>query len=178
MSVTKLLFLLTFYFFSLSSHAAPVTVVLDAEVIFGDFAGEMATGTIIFEDSLISGVGDESINAADGLDVEFFVFGQMFTEDDDIDFDDKPSLDFLDGEIIAFDWVVSEIDGGILTDIDEPGVLDFSMFEVTQSIGSGGELLISGELFVNDFTVVPVPAAFPFFVLGLGIVSGFIRRLN
>ena len=176
MPLVKIYFLLLLSVIGMRCYAAPVTVLLDAEVIFGDFAGETATASIVFDDALISGVGDESINAADGLEVEFIAFGQMFTEVDDIDFADKPSLEFLDGVIIAFDWVVSEIQGATVTDIEQPGVFDFSMFEVIQAIGGSGELTVSGELFVNDFTVVPLPTALPLFILGLGIVNLILRR--
>lgn len=156
--------------FTTAMQAAPVTVLLDAEVFGGDFDGATATGTLTYDDADIV---DDFINAADGLEVEFIFFGQTFTESDDVDFDGQPSLVFNDvGEITAFDWVVSEVEGNILTDIDEPGIFDFSMFGVSEDgTGPGGEILISGELFVNDFTVVPLPAAFPLFMAGLGLVA-------
>lgn len=168
----------TFFLLTLltaATQAAPVTVLLDAEVFSGDFAGATATGTITYDDTAIV---DDFINAAAGLEVEFIFFDQTFTESDDIDFDGQPSLVFEDGEIVAFDWVVSEIEGGVLTDIDEPGVFDFSMYTVMvePGTGPGGEILLSGELSVNDFAVVPLPAAFPLFAAGLGLVAVFRRR--
>lgn len=174
----KPIFLALFMALSANVQAAPITVLLEAEVFSGEFTGETATGTLTYDDTEIDGIGIESINDADGLDVEFIFFGQLFTESDDIDFPDLPSLDFSDGMIVGFDWVVSEIDADNLTDIIEPGIISFLMDVVVQDVdlGPGGETLISGELSVNDFAPVPVPAALPLFVAGLGLLSRWNRR--
>jgi hypothetical protein len=50
------------------------------------------------------------------------------------------------------------------------------MFGVTESMGPGGEVFISGELFVNDSGFVPVPAALPLFAAGIGLLAGYRRQ--
>jgi len=99
----SLIFIALIIAMSASVQAAPVTVLLEGEVLFGDFTGEFATGTLSYDDTAITGVGDESISDAEGLDVEFTFFGQVFTESNDIDFPSLPSLDFSDGMIVGFD---------------------------------------------------------------------------
>lgn len=175
MQLTRYTFFFILALINAATHAAPITVLLEAEVFSGDFAGATATGTLTYDDTAIV---DDFINAESGLEVEFIFFGQTFVESDDIDFPSQPSLLFAEGGIVGFDWVVSELDGATLTDIDEPGLFEFSMFGVTMdsATGPGGELLISGELFVNEFAPVPLPAAFPLFAAGLGLMGVSRRR--
>ena len=160
--------------FATVSQAAVVEVTVDGTVGFGPFTGATATGTITYNDELITGIADEFLTPAEGLTVSLTIFGQTFTEADDVAFDAGPVLDFLGGEIIRFDFSVHEIFGPTTTPITEPGVLGFSMFMVTESTGTSGETIITGAVDV-DAAAIPVPATLPLLMSGV-FVAGYYRR--
>jgi len=161
-------------FVSASANAALVTESFSVTAIFGPFAGATGTGSFSYDDMSITGIGDEIITAADGLTLDFTVFGQMFTEADDVDAPDYPELSFFDGEVVSLDFlVIDPVDcGDCLNPVDilDPTVTNVGFFDLAPSSAGGFE----GEMFVNT---VPVPAAVWLFASGfLGLVGVARRR--
>lgn len=136
---------------------------------YGDYSGTTGTGIFSYDDSLISGSGNESVTAALGLKVELTVLGQTFTEQDDVNYHFLPALGFTGGVVNYLDFTIVESD---TTEILEPGVWGLRMYDLSPD-GSGGYL---GPLEVG---AVPVPAAVWLFgsgLLGLAGVAGTRRR--
>lgn len=141
-------------------QAVPIVVPFTAEVVSSfpspEFIGETGSGSITYDDSLITGVGDESLGASDFL-VELMLFGQTFTNGDDIDFPGFPELGFFDGVITVLNFIISETGFGPGTNpvmIDEPNVIGIDMFDVFSAAGTPG-------LFVPVTVItasVPAPA--------------------
>lgn len=166
-------------FAALSVNAAVVTESFTVTVYDGEFVGTTGTGTFSYDELLVTGVGEESISAFNGLTLELSVFGQTFTESDDVDYSGYPTLYFSNGNINALDFYVSEIDcfdcGNVYntTNILQDGVNDFSMYALNAALGGGFE----GAMFVNGFaSPVPVPAAVWLFGSGLIGLAGIARR--
>ncbi|MEM9045078.1 MAG: VPLPA-CTERM sorting domain-containing protein [Pseudomonadota bacterium] len=126
------------------------------------------------------------------LDLDFTIFGQTFTEENDVDFPGAPFLfiDFETGELTAIDFVVSE-DGDTLntTEIVQEGVFELSFglpfFEIDFPIDGefppgffpGDEQFavanadgpsITVDVVVNGVTEVPLPATAWLLLAGLG----------
>jgi len=174
---------------SSSANAALINENFTATVLQGDFIGTVGNGSFAYDDSLISGIGNEFINISDGLTVNFTAFGQNFLESDDIQYTDTmpfPQLSFVDGVITELDFFVSEVDvwgvndlgqpviiSKVLTNIDQGGVFNFSTLGIT-ALSEGG---YEGELFVNsDVSPIPVPGALWLFFSGLIGLAGFTKR--
>lgn len=174
------------FLFALGLVVAPnnaraiTTETLTGTVLIGSFSGAVGTGSFTFDETLISGLGAETLTPTDGLEVEFTIFGQTFTHEDDIDFDEFPELRFFDGDIIALDFFVSEIPGGlggiggVITDIDEPDVFSIAIVDIFAATAGGFE----GEVFINGvgFFGVPEPGALAIFGIGLIGLAGLRRR--
>jgi len=169
-----------------TANAAVVTENFSATVLSGTFSGTVGTGSFSYDNALITGMGSESLTPDDGLMVSFNVFGQSFTEADDIQIFDMPpfpSLNFLDGLIVELDFIVDEFSLLNPTSIDQEGVAAFSIFSIFQapptidladgSTTAGG---FTGELFVTEISPVPVPAAAWLFGSALLGFFGFSRR--
>ncbi|MEQ8662168.1 MAG: hypothetical protein RLW62_15240 [Gammaproteobacteria bacterium] len=159
-----------------SPQAAPVSVDIFGEVTSGTFAGAIGSGTLSFDSDLVSGIGAETLTPQTGLTVSLTFLGQVFTDVDDIDYPGFPELDFMDGVMVEFDYVVSEVNGTTLTAIDTPGVFGFNMLAVTQSEAPGGGLMISGDLTVDETGAVPIPAALPLCGAGLALLGALGRK--
>jgi len=130
-----------------------------ATVNSGTFAGTVGTGTFTYDDAMLTGIGGESVSFDSGnLMVNFNVFGQDFTNADDIDFTGFPLLSFLDGSIQSLDYIVAEAILGPdnATDILQAGVLGFSIFELTAALQGGFTAVLSVDEAINP---VPLPAA-------------------
>jgi len=156
--------------------AAETSVQVSGEVLDGTFIGETGSGSVTFDDALLTGAGEESLTPENGLTLNFIIFGQTFFESDDIDYTVEPSLDFRDGVIVALDFIVNEVNGDTLTDIDLEGVFGFDMLNVTQSIDGGGEISIFGAVNVDETGVVPLPGALALFAAAIAGLGGSTRR--
>ena len=140
-----------------NANAALINVTLDVSVISG--AGTGATGTAEFEydDALLTGVGDEVLLGSD-YSFSLDLFGQIFTNANDIDFPDYPWLIFEDGVITGMDLLIDENDGINPTDIAQADIFEIFGGEVLQDV-----LLLQ----TNDSTSIPEPAAITLFLAGL-----------
>jgi len=114
---------------SISTHAALITESFDVEVVSGPGTGTFGTIDVMFDDTSISGFGSEFLSDPD-VDVTLDLFGQTFTNSDDIDFPGLPSVGFLDGAIISIDFWISEFDGDNLTDIIDPTIGEIAGYDV------------------------------------------------
>ena len=174
------LLLASLMLFPICANSAIITYNLTGTVISpGPFLGNTGSGTFSYDDNDITGVGVENIDANASLTLNFTIFGQSFTEADDvarISFG-APVLQFNDGALVFLDFYVSELTDGVsdnVVSIDQVGVLNFG-FDIRGNsltpIAGGFET----GIFVND-VVVPVPAAFWLFGSGLIGLIGIARR--
>lgn len=155
------------------SAIAITTETFTGTVVSGTFAGTVGTGSVTFDEGLVTGTGSEFLTPIDGLELEFTIFGQVFTQDDDASFPAFPQLSFFDGVIEFLNFTVSELAfdvDDVVTAIDLPGVLEFSIFDIDNSTGPG----FIAEVFVTEssFLSVPEPGAAALFGVGLIGVAG------
>ena len=164
----KRILLLAFMLLPASSALALITEPLSGEVFIGPATGEMALGSFTYDETLITGVGDEEIDAIDGLLVELTFVGKTFFETDDIDFDSFPILGFEDGLPVFLDFVVDDTDG-VGTEIDDPRMDGFFMIEIIPDPVGG----FFGEIFTF---IIPEPSALALMGLGLCMWGARTRR--
>ncbi|MGE0383374.1 MAG: PEP-CTERM sorting domain-containing protein [Gammaproteobacteria bacterium] len=150
-----------------AAHAVPIDWSFSATVASGPYAGTVGTGLFSYDTDDITGVGLEALDPTLGLTISFEIFGQSFTESDDIDFDDFPLLSLLDGFPIDLDFLIVD---GAPTDILEPGVVAISI---------EGELVPGTSVrFLAPVVIlalgIPEPAAAA--LLGLGLLGLRTRR--
>ena len=103
------------------ANAALISETMDVEVISGPGTGVFCSIVVEYDDLLITGTGEEFLDNPD-FALTLDLFGQIFTNSDDIDFPALPSLFFVDGDISFIDCVISEVSGDNLTDIDYPAI--------------------------------------------------------
>ena len=160
---------------SFSANSATVTHNLTGTVVTpGDFFGETGIGSFSYDDAVIKGPGSQSIDAFSSLSIDLTIFGQTFTESDDIG--GSARLKFNDGEPIHLDFLIAELPdppGFNTVAIDEPGVIAIDIFEPA----SGNLRPVTGG-FEFDIKVeaVPIPAAVWLFGSGLIGLIGVARR--
>ena len=179
------------------------TKTFSAIVDFSDptslFEGVEGNGSFSYDSTLVSGSGftDLFLDGLGGPEFSFTIdiFGQTFTEANDLDFDFFPVLSFLDGVADSFALFVDEEDafdslgnflGDNFTPIDEVGIRGFDVFGFDPY--SGGDNLFDFDAFVTvyesdtlpgsggtEVTDVPEPGALALFGIGL-IGLGLTRR--
>jgi hypothetical protein len=137
------------------ASAAPVTESLGVEIVFGPATGETGTIAVFYDTDDITGSGLESLGSSD-FSLELMLFGQTFTEANDVDFPGFPELGFADGVIVFIDYIISETDLFNPTAIDDPRIDGIAGGEV-----SGGAWLAS------TFAGVPEPATPALLLVGL-----------
>ena len=92
-----------------SLQAAPVTYHFTVEVTEGSLAGNTFEGEFTYEDSALTGQGEEVLRVEDGLSASMTMLGQTIAETDDVDYPDYPQLLFSDGEVDRLEfWAESE----------------------------------------------------------------------
>ncbi len=138
-------------------QAVPIVVPFTVEVVDSfpspQFLGATGSGSITYDDSLLTGVGIELLGTSDFM-VELMLFGQTFTNSDDINFPLFPELGFIDGDIVVLDFLISEFAfdppaNPVL--IDEPNVVGIDLFDALPIAGAPG-------LFIPVFITTPIPA--------------------
>lgn len=143
-----------------------------ATVVAGPFAGAVGVGSFSYDDTDITGVGGETIMAAQSLTLTFTLFGQTFVESNDSDYASFPELSFLDGVPVILDFVVDEASPFNPVPITEPGVFEIALQSDLTPLVAGG---YSADVFIND--IVPEPAGTVFAVVsGLGLAAFVVRR--
>ena len=148
--------------FSTSANAILVTDTLDVEVIDGPGLGETGTIAVTYDTTDVPVTGSV-ILVPSQFELLLNIFGQTFTEADDIlfGFGDFPVVDFTDGAIVFIDFVISEfpIDGPNTVEINDP------------RIGEIDGATIGGDVVDGVWQVAtkpaPAPATLALLILGL-----------
>lgn len=158
------------------SADAITTFDISGTVADGAFSGAVGSGSVSFNEALLTGVTGEFLNPGNDADfaLSFSLFGQLFSAFDDIDFDDFPLLTFDEnGNPTDIDFVVDEASLTNPTDIVQAGVASFDLFGLSQDPFSSG--LITGISVNGGISAVPLPATLPLFLGGL-LAGGFLLR--
>ena len=152
---------------------AITTSSFEGTVVGGSFDGTVGTGSFTFNESLVSANGETTLTPLEGLEVDFTIFGQTFTEANDVDFDGFPVLTFFDGIVESLDFIISETFGDILTDIAEPGVFGISMLFLEDGAGTNFDFV--ADVTIDEGFAVPEPGALA--LMGAGLLAlGLARR--
>jgi hypothetical protein len=132
-----------------------------------DFTGVTGTGSFGFDSSLITGSGDEILTGGD-LDLDFTIFGQSFTEADDLDFDVRPALFVRDGNPRALDFFVVQ-------KFRTPTLFAFFISPEVDLVALGPESFGASVAAVSQ---IPLPAALPLALGGIAALGllGLRRR--
>ena len=138
--------------------------------------GETGTGSITYDETLVVPDGFISPDTDPTFALSFTIFGQTFTEADDIDFSGFPELSFDATGIPEFlDYIVNEADPFNPTSIIDARVLGFDAGPLTQT--SPG--VFSMELFVIEaggIAAVPEPNSIALLCVGAVGLIGYSRR--
>jgi hypothetical protein len=161
-------------FMPLSADAI-TTFDISGTVVGGSQDGAVGTGTVTFDESLLTGVNGETANPAvdPNFALSFMLFGQLFSALDDINFDDFPLLtvDAM-GTPTDIDFVVDEADAVNPTDIAQAGITAFDLFGLTSDPLTGG---FTTNISVTEVSAVPIPATLPLLLGGL-LIGGYVVR--
>ena len=154
-----------------TASAATVTKTFTGSVIGGPFAGTVGTGSLGFDDVDVAalGAGLQSLtpgSAPAGFSVSLTIFGQTFTELDDVDFNIAPSIRFVDGVLTGLDFLIDSS----VTSITQSGVAQISIFG---NFVPSTQPNIDFNIVVEAIPTVPEPGTIALFGLGLvGLVAG------
>lgn len=88
--------------------AEPVTYDYFVTVSQGPLAGNSFSGSFTYDDSILTGTGEETIGVEGGLTVHSTFFDFDYRETDDINYPNYPTLTFENGEIKRLDFWVEE----------------------------------------------------------------------
>ena len=192
---------------AVSAPASALTVIdLAGTVVAGEFEGTQGTGQLTFDETVLQGLEENGGSDFPFLSPEvdpmfaltFTIFGQTFTEEDDIFAPDAgPTAFFLDDGFDGVLFQVSEqqiFDEGVVTEIDQEGVSDITIFptfffdflEEGFLFGTVSEGDVIGlqetepfEVAIainNGFGVVPLPATLPMLLGALALGGVALRR--
>lgn len=177
----------------LSAPANALTINFTGTVVDGTFAGTVGTGSLTFDEGLLTNVGSEELSPqTDELfALSFTIFGETFTQDDDVDQPEFPLALFFDGVLDDFDYVVSEVnlsgEPQTLIDIAQEGVFGFSLgFGLFDDEIDDDQLpslqsavaLPNFNVFVDEFGLqpVPLPATLPLLAGAFLLAGAAVRR--
>lgn len=91
-------------------QASPVTYDFTVDVTQGALAGQSYSGTFSYDDEVLKGTGSETIGVNQGLTVCMNYFGQNYTEVNDRDYPNFPTIVFENGEIQYLDFWIQPSD--------------------------------------------------------------------
>ena len=142
-------------------------------VFDGPYADTYGFGSFTVDETLGDGLQNPDVP---GFALEFTIFGQTFTHEDDVDFDEYPQIEIFGGVPFMMDFLVED---GSPVDILEPGVLsiaipDVDLLEVP--VGDDVPDFFRDYDFITAVTIqveeVPVPeAGTSLALLGLGAAA-------
>ncbi|HEY9801630.1 MAG TPA: hypothetical protein V6D25_14835 [Leptolyngbyaceae cyanobacterium] len=123
-------------------------------------------GSFSYDDSNLTGVGDESLDVSNGLlSVKFDYLGTQYTEVDDVDYETglAPAVSFRDGQLLGLSYLVEDqfFIGG---DLDDPFVGGNIFYSVESA-----DLSTANQVGTVTYSTVPVPE--PLAVVGSAIAS-------
>jgi hypothetical protein len=144
-----------------------VTNTFIGTVVNGPLAGNIGTGQFRYDDDLLI-LGDQVIQAADGLQVSLSFGGQTFSQANDAEFDEFPLLAFED--FIPIQLIYNLVDGINGVNFDDPTIAELFILELYMP---GGTFDFETDIFL---AYVPIPGAL--WLLGSGIAGLFAIRLR
>lgn len=171
----------------LSPAAGAASFTFTATVPEGPFAGTVGTGLVDYPEDAQS-LADDVVTPEEGLTLSFNLFGQDFTEVNDVDHPLFPVLELSDGTPVFLDFLVAEDHPFNPTAITQEGVFSFWLVGelVPLETGTGSPNLAGPASLPSDYTLpvfinVPEPPGTALAVasgLGLGglIFSRWRRR--
>ncbi len=164
---------------TLSTGAAgAATVEFTATVVTAPFTGFFGTGTLTYDETLVPASGfvelapNGSTSSGVIIDPTLAIFvdtGEgFFTRENDANWPDFPRFDFVDGILVAVDYILIAGVNGV--DFGESSVLE--AFFDTLVLNADGSASIDVEL---ELTPIPLPAGLPLLLTGLA-AFGLARR--
>jgi hypothetical protein len=179
-----------------AAQAASVTVEFELDVVgyIPTYASAPGFGTLVYDDANLTGIGEETLAMtayiADPSDPDDYdvvaglisfsitmfageTYEQTFTASDDVWPDVFPEFYFFDGDLYGIEFYVSEE----FTPIMAPGVYDLGAFF---DCGCSGDFYYDSVSDTNvlevEVNAIPVPAALPLMLGGLGLLGLLARR--
>lgn len=121
-------------------------------------------GSFSYDDSNLTGVGEESLDVSNGLlSIKFDYLGTQYTEVDDVDYQTgvAPVVSFKDGKLLGLSYLVEDqfFIGG---DLDDPFVGGNIFYSVESA-----DLFTANQVGTVTYSTVPEPLA----VVGTAIAS-------
>lgn len=163
--------------------AGAVTYTLQVTAINGALAGQSATGTITWDQTLVPTSGTASLSKTGGafgsiadptLALMLTAGPEVFTEADDLGAPDYPIFAFFNGDLVAIDYSVT--DASTSADLSAYGVTGFSVdFFGGTTLSANG---VTATARVNYISVapVPLPAGLPLMAGAMGLLALARRR--
>ncbi len=136
---------------------------------YGLATGDLVTGSAVFNSTGATGVGFETFEIINPEDFTITIGSLVLDGADDVDFlsPGLPSIDFLDGEFLRFQFLA---DVDVASDLYEVSLEDF--FEVVDPDGS---IVVVNADNLN-VSVIPIPAALPLMLSALAGLGVWRRR--
>lgn len=172
MKISAFAFLLSALVASAPANSATFSILGTVEN--GPYAGTSGSGTVAYEDTLVSGIGFEQLIGLD-IQLSFTILGQTFAETEDVAYPLFPLLDFFDGVPTFLDFAVVENapDQGLSTEIFAPRVSEIRFISPLSQGLATGTYMGSAEV----IGAIPVPAGLPLALSGL-LALGLLRRFG
>ncbi|MBG1268199.1 PEP-CTERM sorting domain-containing protein [Nostoc sp. WHI] len=89
------------------TQAAVVNYDFTVNAISGDNPGQYF-GSFQYEDSTLTGIGDENLGVSNGLSILFNYLGTQYTESSDFDYPLSPVVSFTNGNLLGLSYLVED----------------------------------------------------------------------
>lgn len=162
-----------FLFVTTPVHAILITTEFSGEIYtadagnaFGVLAGDAVTGSATYDNNLVAASGQSSVNISSNSDFELFltIGSYMFDHTMDVEYPagTQPTVEFLDGQILSFDFVTLEGINGALYGLELFLGTEFTAIDTDQ-------LVVTGE--ITNFGATPIPVPSTILLYGIGFVG-------
>lgn len=157
--------LLTTIVLASPSGAITITQAFTANVTSGSFNGTSGIGSFTYDENWLNPSGSTVLSPLEGLEVSFTFLGQTYSQSDDFEFPDFPTIRFVNGVPVFFDFKI--VDESPIN-IQEPYIAELNIFAALTSN--------STDEFETTLTVIEQPIPEPltiagsFSAIGVGIL--------